>query len=195
MGRRAEIERITKETKIRCRLDLDGSGEAKINTGIGFFDHMLNSFAKHGLLDLELEADGDLEVDTHHTIEDTGIVIGQAIRQAVGDKAGINRFGSSFVPLDEALARCVVDLSGRPYLVFEAEFQVERIGCLETEMIREFFYALSYSAMMNINIKVLDGINAHHMAEAMFKSYGRALCEAVSYNPRVKGVPSTKGII
>lgn len=195
MGRSAEVNRITKETKISCRIDLDGSGEAKINTGIGFFDHMLNSFAKHGLLDLELTADGDLEVDNHHTVEDVGIVLGQAIREAIGDKAGINRFGSSFVPLDESLAHCVIDLSGRPYLVFQADFPVERVGSMETETVKEFFYALSYSAMMNINIRVIDGVNAHHMMEAMFKACGRALCEALTKNPRIKGIPSTKGII
>lgn len=195
MGRSAEVNRITKETKISCRIDLDGSGEAKINTGIGFFDHMLNSFAKHGLLDLELTADGDLEVDNHHTVEDVGIVLGQAIREAIGDKAGINRFGSSFVPLDESLAHCVIDLSGRPYLVFQADFPVERVGSMETETVKEFFYALSYSAMMNINIRVIDGVNAHHMMEAMFKACGRALCEALAKNPRIKGIPSTKGVI
>ena len=195
MGRSAEVKRITKETKISCRIDLDGSGEAKINTGIGFFDHMLNSFAKHGLLDLELTADGDLEVDNHHTVEDVGIVLGQAIREAIGGKAGINRFGSSFVPLDESLAHCVIDLSGRPYLVFHADFPVERVGSMETETVKEFFYALSYSAMMNINIRVIDGVNAHHMMEAMFKACGRALCEAVGKNPRIKGIPSTKGVI
>ena len=195
MGRSAEVNRITKETKISCRIDLDGSGEAKINTGIGFFDHMLNSFAKHGLLDLELTADGDLEVDNHHTVEDVGIVLGQAIREAIGDKAGINRFGSSFVPLDESLAHCVIDLSGRPYLVFQADFPVERVGSMETETVKEFFYALSYSAMMNINIRVIDGVNAHHMMEAMFKACGRALCEVLAKNPRIKGIPSTKGII
>ncbi len=195
MGRCAEVNRITKETKISCRIDLDGSGEAKINTGIGFFDHMLNSFAKHGLVDLELVADGDLEVDNHHTVEDVGIVLGQAIREAIGDKAGINRFGSSFVPLDESLAHCVIDLSGRPYLVFQADFPVERVGSMETETVKEFFYALSYSAMMNINIRIIDGVNAHHMMEAMFKATGRALCEAVGKNPRIKGIPSTKGVI
>ncbi len=195
MGRCAEVNRITKETKISCRIDLDGSGEAKINTGIGFFDHMLNSFAKHGLVDLELVADGDLEVDNHHTVEDVGIVLGQAIREAIGDKAGINRFGSSFVPLDESLAHCVIDLSGRPYLAFQADFPVERVGSMETETVKEFFYALSYSAMMNINIRIIDGVNAHHMMEAMFKATGRALCEAVGKNPRIKGIPSTKGVI
>ncbi len=195
MGRCAEVNRITKETKISCRIDLDGSGEAKINTGIGFFDHMLNSFAKHGLVDLELVADGDLEVDNHHTVEDVGIVLGQAIREAIGDKVGINRFGSSFVPLDESLAHCVIDLSGRPYLVFQADFPVERVGSMETETVKEFFYALSYSAMMNINIRIIDGVNAHHMMEAMFKATGRALCEAVGKNPRIKGIPSTKGVI
>ncbi len=195
MRRCAEVNRITKETKISCRIDLDGSGEAKINTGIGFFDHMLNSFAKHGLVDLELVADGDLEVDNHHTVEDVGIVLGQAIREAIGDKAGINRFGSSFVPLDESLAHCVIDLSGRPYLVFQADFPVERVGSMETETVKEFFYALSYSAMMNINIRIIDGVNAHHMMEAMFKATGRALCEAVGKNPRIKGIPSTKGVI
>lgn len=185
--------RKTKETDISLTLNLDGSGKTDIHTGIGFFDHMLEGFSKHGFFDLHMECDGDLQVDSHHTIEDCGIVLGDAIKKALGDKSGIKRFGSCILPMDETLVLCAVDLSGRPYLVFDGEFTTERLGTLDTEMIREFFYAISYSAGMNLHIKVLSPGNNHHMAEAMFKAFARALDEAVSHDPRVKGILSTKG--
>ncbi len=191
--RTAGLERKTKETDIRLTLNLDGSGAAKINTGIGFFDHMLEGFAKHGFFDLELECAGDLAVDCHHSIEDCGIVLGGAIREALGDKAGIRRFGSCTLPMDETLVLCAVDLCGRPYLSFDGAFPTERIGYMDTEMVREFFYAVSYSAGMNLHLKVLNGGNSHHMAEAMFKSFARALDEAVTVDPRIVGILSTKG--
>ena len=185
--------RKTKETDISLTLNLDGSGKTDIHTGIGFFDHMLEGFSKHGFFDLHMECDGDLQVDSHHTIEDCGIVLGDAIKKALGDKSGIKRFGSCILPMDETLVLCAVDLSGRPYLVFDGEFTTEHLGTLDTEMIREFFYAVSYSAGMNLHIKVLSPGNNHHMAEAMFKAFARALDEAVSHDPRVKGILSTKG--
>ena len=193
MERKASVTRTTKETDIAITLNLDGSGKADLSTGIGFFDHMLEGFSKHGFFDLHMECDGDLQVDSHHTIEDCGIVLGDAIKKALGDKSGIKRFGSCILPMDETLVLCAVDLSGRPYLVFDGEFTTERLGTLDTEMIREFFYAVSYSAGMNLHIKVLSPGNNHHMAEAMFKAFARALDEAVSHDPRVKGILSTKG--
>ena len=189
----SQIERVTKETQIRIRLDLDGSGQANIHTGIGFFDHMLNGFARHGLFDLDVEVTGDLEVDCHHTIEDTGIVLGQAIREAVKDKKGIRRYGSCILPMDECLVLCAVDLGGRPYLSFDGEFTSEKIGDMSTEMVKEFFYAVSYTASMNLHIKVLTPGNNHHMAEAMFKSFAKALDMAVAFDPRITDVLSTKG--
>ena len=191
--RQISTTRKTKETDIQVTLNLDGSGISDIETGIGFFDHMLEGFSKHGFFDLHIECDGDLQVDSHHTIEDCGIVLGDAIKKALGDKSGIKRFGSCILPMDETLVLCAVDLSGRPYLVFDGEFTTERLGTLDTEMIREFFYAVSYSAGMNLHIKVLSPGNNHHMAEAMFKAFARALDEAVSHDPRVKGILSTKG--
>ena len=193
MSRKAEITRTTKETDIKAAIELDGSGTASVHTGIGFFDHMLDGFARHGFFDLSLEADGDLEVDCHHTIEDAGIVLGSAIRQALGDKRGIKRFGSCILPMDETLVLCAVDLSGRPYLVFDGEFTAERVGDFDTEMVREFFYAISYAAGMNLHIKVLSGGNNHHMIEAMFKAFARALDEAVTLDERITDVLSTKG--
>lgn len=194
MARSAMVLRKTKETDIRVILDLDGTGVCKVDTGIGFFNHMLNGFARHGMFDLELTCDGDTEVDSHHTIEDCGIVLGEAIRQAVGDKAGIRRFGSFILPMDETLVLCAVDLSGRPYLNYKVDFTVPRLGEMDTEMVREFFYAVSYSAAMNLHIKMLDGLNNHHIAEAAFKAFGKALDEATSYDPRLDGqVWSTKG--
>jgi imidazoleglycerol-phosphate dehydratase len=195
MNREAEVIRNTKETQIRIRLNLDGSGKSRIETGIGFFDHMLEGFARHGLFDLEVEVTGDLHVDCHHTIEDTGIVLGQAIREAVGDKAGIRRYGSRILPMDEVLVLCALDLGGRPYYRSDAEFPTERIGELDTEMIREFFYAVSYSAAMNLHFKMLSAGNSHHMAEGMFKAFAKALDEAVSFDERITGVLSTKGTI
>ena len=193
MNRTVTRTRTTKETDITVTLNLDGTGKTEIDTGIGFFDHMLEGFSKHGFFDLHMECDGDLQVDSHHTIEDCGIVLGDAIKKALGDKSGIKRFGSCILPMDETLVLCAVDLSGRPYLVFDDEFTTERLGTLDTEMIREFFYAVSYSAGMNLHIKVLSPGNNHHMAEAMFKAFARALDEAVSHDPRVKGILSTKG--
>ena len=189
----AQIQRKTKETDIQVKLNLDGSGNSVINTGIGIFNHMLEGFSKHGFFDLNLNCEGDLAVDCHHTIEDCGIVLGNAIREALGDKSGIKRFGSCILPMDESLVLCAIDLSGRPYLVFDGEFTTEKIGYMDTEMVKEFFYAISYSAGMNLHIKVLTPGNNHHMAEAMFKAFARALDEAVSHDPRVQGILSTKG--
>ena len=187
--------RNTKETQIELEINLDGSGEAAVDTGIPFFDHMLNGFARHGLFDLRVRVKGDLEVDCHHTVEDTGIVLGEAIAQALGDKAGIKRYGSFLLPMDETLALCAIDLSGRPYLNYDVCFTTEQIGTLDTEMIREFFYAVSYSAAMNLHVKILDGINNHHMAEALFKAFGKALDAATMEEPRLSGGWSTKGTL
>ena len=195
MAREAEIIRNTKETRIRVRLNLDGSGQYKVSTGVGFFDHMLEGFALHGLFDLEVEVKGDLHVDCHHTIEDTGIVLGQVIREAVGDKKGIKRYGSRVLPMDEVLVLCALDLGGRPYYRSDAEFPTERIGEMDTEMVREFFYAVSYSAAMNLHFKMLSSGNIHHMAEGMFKAFAKALDEAVSFDGRITDVLSTKGTI
>ena len=189
----AKIERKTKETDIKLTINLDGEGKTDIHTGIGFFDHMLDGFARHGLFDLELSVKGDLDVDCHHTIEDTGIVLGQAIAEALGEKKGIKRYGSFMIPMDETLALCAIDLSGRPYLNFQADFTVEKLEAFDTEMFREFFYAVSYSAGMNLHLKIMDGGNNHHMAEALFKAFGRALDMATMEEPRMKDVWSTKG--
>lgn len=193
MTRIAEVNRITKETDISVKLNLDGSGKADISTGIGFFDHMLDGFTRHGFFDLDCKINGDLHVDGHHTVEDAGIVLGQAIEKAVGDKKGIRRYGSCILPMDDALALCAVDLCGRPYLNFDYSFNVERVGELETELVREFFYAVSYSAGMNLHIKILDGHNAHHIIEAMFKAFAKALDQATGYDSRIEDVLSTKG--
>lgn len=190
--RTAAIKRTTKETDIDLKLSLDG-GEVNVSTGIGFFDHMLEGFSRHGFFDLDCKVNGDLQVDGHHTVEDTGIVLGQAIAQAVGDKKGIRRYGSFILPMDDALALCAIDLCGRPYLNFDCSFPVERVGALDTELVREFFYAVSYSAGMNLHIKLLDGINAHHMIEAMFKAFAKALDMAVGMDSRITDVLSTKG--
>ena len=191
--RQAEIERNTFETKIKLSLNLDAQEPVDIQTGVGFFDHMLNGFARHGLFDLDAEVTGDLEVDCHHTIEDTGIVLGQAIREAVKDKKGIRRYGSQILPMDEVLVLCAIDLSGRPYYRSDAVFTVERIGDLDTETVREFFYAVSYSAAMNLHFKMLSEGNNHHMAEGMFKAFAKALDMATGYDPRITDVLSTKG--
>lgn len=195
MSRTATIERNTKETQIKAALNIDGAGKSEIVTGIGFFDHMLAGFTKHGFFDLTMQVNGDLEVDGHHSVEDAGIVLGTAIKEALGDKAGIRRYGSFILPMDDALCLCAVDLCGRPYFAFDCEFPVERVGELDTELVREFFYAVSYSAGMNLHMKMISGLNAHHMIEAMFKAFGKALDEACSYDPRVKGVLSTKGAL
>ena len=188
-------KRKTKETDISLTINLDGQGRNKIDTGIPFFDHMLDGFARHGLFDLELQVNGDIEVDSHHTIEDVGIVLGQAIADALGGKAGIKRYGYFVLPMDETLALCAVDLSGRPYLKYSGDFTVPRLGTMDTEMVREFFYAVSYSAAMNLHVKILEAGNNHHMAEAMFKAFGKALDMAVSIEPRITEVWSTKGTL
>ena len=187
--------RKTKETDISLTINLDGQGCNKIDTGIPFFDHMLDGFARHGLFDLDVKVKGDIEVDSHHTIEDVGIVLGQAVADALGDKAGIKRYGYFILPMDETLALCAVDLSGRPYLKYQADFTVPRLGTMDTEMVREFFYAVSYSAAMNLHVKILEDGNNHHMAEALFKAFGKALDMAVSMEPRITEVWSTKGTL
>lgn len=191
--RTAEIARKTRETDISLSINLDGTGESEINTGIGFFDHMLSAFSRHGFFDLKAKCDGDLYVDCHHTIEDVGIVLGQAINKALGDKAGIRRFGSVMLPMDDALIACAIDLSGRPYLGFDYEFRVERVGYFDTEMVKEFFLAVAENAGMNLHIKVMSGENAHHIIEAMFKAFAKALDEAVTIDTRITGTLSTKG--
>ena len=194
MARTAEINRETKETKVSLRLDLDG-GEAKISTGVGFFDHMLELLARHGRLGLELEAGGDLETGAHHTIEDVGICLGQAIDQALGDRAGIRRYGSALVPMDEALGESAIDISGRPYCAFDADLPDVSIAGYDTELTEEFFRAVSNNAKITLHIWVRSGSNAHHMVEASFKAFARALREAVSLDPDEAGVPSTKGTL
>ncbi len=195
MSRIATKTRTTKETDIFVSINLDGSGKNEIDTGVGFFDHMLDGFARHGLFDLTVKVKGDLNVDCHHTIEDTGIVIGQCIAEAIGDKKGIKRFGSFMLPMDETLALCAVDLSGRPYFVFDASFDADRMGDMDTQMVREFFYAISYSAMINLHLKVLYGENDHHKTEALFKAFGKALDVATMYENRIDGAWSTKGVL
>lgn len=193
--RSALIKRKTKETDISLQLALDGSGRSDIHTGIGFFDHMLDGFARHGLFDLTVKVDGDLQVDGHHTVEDTGIVFGQALKQALGSKEGIRRYGSAILPMDDALVLCALDLSGRPYLNYGVHLTVPRVGEFDTELVREFFWAVSYSAGMNLHMKQLDGVNHHHIIECVFKAFARALDEAVGYDSRISGVLSTKGEI
>ncbi len=195
MARIGEVTRTTKETDIQISINLDGKGNSEISTGIGFFDHMLTGFARHGLFDLTVKVTGDLEVDCHHTIEDTGIALGEAIKKALGDKVSIKRYGSFLLPMDEALVMCAIDLSGRPYLMYDAKFKAERVGGFDTEMAKEFFYAISYSAGMNLHIKEMYGENAHHVIEAMFKGFSKALCEACTIDERVEGILSTKGAL
>ncbi len=193
MERKANINRKTKETDINLELNIDGKGESNISSGVGFLDHMLESFAKHGLFDLNVKCQGDLVVDCHHTIEDIGIVLGSAIKDALGDKKQIVRFGSTIIPMDESLVLVSLDLSGRPYLSFDYKFDVERVGYFDTEMVKEFFYAISYSAGMNLHIKVLEGGNAHHVIEAIFKAFAKSLDYATLKDPRIIDVLSTKG--
>ena len=195
MARTANINRKTKETDIHLSLTLDGTGISEVKTGIGFLDHMLTGFSKHGFFDLTVSVNGDLEVDGHHTVEDAGIVLGTAIKEALGDKAGIKRYGSFILPMDDALCLCAVDLCDRPWLGFDCEFPVEHVGGLDTELVKEFFYAAAYSAGMNIHLKMLSGSNAHHMIEAIFKAFAKALDEASSYDERITGVLSTKGAL
>ena len=193
--REASIKRTTKETEIEITLNLDGTGKSEINTGVGFFDHMLNGFARHGLFDLKVSVKGDLEVDDHHTIEDTGIVLGEAIKKALGEKRGIKRYGHSILPMDEALILCAIDLSGRAYYVSDLSFTFDKMGDMNTQMVREFFYALSSSAGMNLHFKQLSGLNDHHIAEGAFKAFAKALDKATSIDERIDGVLSTKGTI
>ncbi|GHU44668.1 imidazoleglycerol-phosphate dehydratase [Clostridia bacterium] len=194
--RTAEIKRTTTETDITLTLDIDGSGVSNIDTGIGFFDHMLTGFSRHGFFDLSLSVKGDLAVDSHHTVEDTGIVLGTAIKEALGDKAKIARYGSCILPMDETLALAALDLSGRPYFAFDVEhFGAERVGEFDTEMVREFFYAISYGAGMNLHLKILSGTNSHHMIEALFKAFAKSLDQATQFDARMTGVLSTKGAL
>ena len=191
----AEVTRKTQETDIKISLNLDGTGTSNITTGIGFFDHMLQGFTKHGFYDMNVTVKGDLHVDGHHTVEDTGIVLGQAISKALGDKKGIKRYGSMILPMDETLVMCAIDLCGRPYFVMDAEFDAPMVGDFDTQLVKEFFYAVSYSAAMNLHIKVLNGSNDHHKIEAIFKAFAKALDEASMIDPRIEGVLSTKGAL
>lgn len=191
----AEIQRNTLETQIRVKLDLDGGGRARLATGIGFFDHMLDQIARHGLIDLEIDATGDLHIDDHHTVEDVGIAFGQALSRALGDKKGVVRYGHAYVPLDEALTRVVVDLSGRPGLVFQVPFSRGNIGTFDVDLVREFFQGLVNHAAMTVHVDAIRGENAHHQAETVFKAFGRALRMAVAFDTRSGGIPSTKGTL
>lgn len=193
LERKATVNRKTGETNISISLNLDGTGKAEIDTGIGFFDHMLNSFARHGFFDLKVKVDGDLYVDCHHTIEDVGIVLGQAIKEALGEKKSIKRYGSMMLPMDETLILCALDLSGRPYLVFDANFTTDRVGYFDTEMVKEFFYAITYTSGMNLHIKQMAGSNNHHIIEGMFKAFAKSLDEATMIDERITDVLSTKG--
>jgi imidazoleglycerol-phosphate dehydratase len=195
MSRRAEVSRKTSETDIKLTLSLDGSGQTDIATGVGFFDHMLTLWAKHGLFDLTVKAVGDLQVDCHHTVEDVGIVLGKALAEALGDKSGIKRYGTSFVPMDEALAMVAADISGRPFLQFDADMPLVRLGNYDSEMTEEFLRALAVNAGLTIHVRLLSGKNPHHIVEAIFKALGRALAEASGKDPRIVGVMSTKGLL
>ncbi len=195
MARVGRIERKTKETEIRVELDLDGRGQVEAVTGVPFLDHMLTLFGAHGLFDLTLAAQGDLDVDGHHTVEDIGLALGMALAEAVGDKAGITRYGFSLVPMDEALARAVIDLSGRPYFAFRVELTQDRVGRFETGLVYDFFQALAAEAKMTLHLDAWHGRSDHHVIEALFKAFGRALGQAVALDPRRTGVPSTKGVL
>ena len=195
MARTATISRKTGETDITVTINLDGTGKTSIDTGIGFFDHMLDAFGRHGLFDLDVKVKGDLNVDGHHTVEDTGIVLGQAIAKAVGDKKGIRRYGSMILPMDEACAMCAVDLCGRPYFVMDAEFTAPMVGEFDTQLVNEFFYSVSYGAMMNLHLKLFSGSNDHHKIEAMFKAFAKAMDQATQFDPRITDVLSTKGTL
>lgn len=189
------VNRNTKETDIHIELNLDGSGKSQIETGIGFLNHMLDSFTRHGFFDMKLNVKGDLYVDGHHTVEDTGIVLGQAIKSALGDKNGIKRYGSFLLPMDDALVLCAIDLSGRPYVAYDINLTMDRIGYMDSELVKEFFYAVAYSAGMNLHVKQISGNNNHHIVEAAFKAFAKALDDATSYDSRIQGVLSTKGSI
>jgi imidazoleglycerol-phosphate dehydratase len=196
LPRQARVERNTRETQILLQLDLDGTGVSKIETGIPFFSHMLEAWSKHGLMDLAIDAKGDLEVDLHHTVEDVGLALGRALDDALGDKKGIVRFGTAFVPMDEALVQASVDLSGRPYLVFNVPLQRAKLGQFDLDLLVEFFRAFATEAKMNLHVTMHSGANLHHVAEAVFKAVGRALAEATRINPRIAGIlPSTKGAL
>ncbi len=195
MSRIGKCTRNTNETQINVEINLDGTGKSNIDTGIGFFDHMLISFAKHGLFDLNINVNGDLEVDCHHTIEDTGIAIGYALRDALGKKESIKRYGHTILPMDECLTLCALDLSGRPYLVFNAEFTTDKVGAFDTEMVKEFFHALTYASGMNLHIKILESGNNHHMIEGIFKAFSKALDQATILDERITDVLSTKGTL
>lgn len=195
MARSTTISRKTKETDINLILNIDGTGKSEISTGIGFFDHMLEGFSRHGFFDMKLKVKGDLWVDGHHTVEDTGIVLGQAIKEALGDKAGISRYGSFVLPMDDTLVLCAIDLSGRPYFNFDVTFPTEKVGEMDCELAREFFYAISYTAGMNLHIKLLDGCNSHHIMEAVFKAFAKALDMATKKDERINDVLSTKGVL
>lgn len=195
MARTATISRETGETDITVTINLDGTGKTSIDTGIGFFDHMLDAFGRHGLFDLEVKVKGDLNVDGHHSVEDTGIVLGQAIAKAVGDKKGIRRYGSMILPMDEACAMCAVDLCGRPYFVMDAEFTAPMVGEFDTQLVNEFFYSVSYGAMMNLHLKLFSGSNDHHKIEAMFKAFAKAMDQATMFDERITDVLSTKGTL
>ena len=194
-NRMATLKRTTKETDVEINLDLDGTGEANVGSGIGFFDHMLILLAKHGLFSLTVKAQGDLVIDGHHTVEDIGIVLGQALAKAAGDKAGIRRYGHVYVPMDEALVLVVVDFSGRPFLAFDAELGQGRIGEFDVELTEEFLRAVAVNAGLTLHVKVLAGKNRHHIVEAIFKALGRALSQSLERDPRVQGVPSSKGML
>ncbi|QNU67585.1 imidazoleglycerol-phosphate dehydratase HisB [Ruminiclostridium herbifermentans] len=189
------VNRNTKETQIKLKINLDGKGDCNCNSGIGFFDHMLVLFTKHGLMDADFDVKGDLEVDAHHTVEDTGIALGLAIRQALGDKKSIKRYGTAFVPMDESLVQVSLDLSDRPFLVFDAEFSQQMVGQMDTQLVEEFFRAVAFNAGITLHIKLLHGTNCHHIIEAMFKAFGRALDEATKIDTRIVGVMSTKGML
>lgn len=193
MARSTTAERKTKETDISLILNLDGTGKSQIDTGIGFFDHMLEAFTRHGFFDVKLKVKGDLKVDGHHTVEDTGIVLGHAIKEALGDKRGIRRYGSFMLPMDDVLALCAIDLCSRPYFVYDCAFSAPSIGSMDTQLIREFFYAVSYGAGMNLHLKIMSGENDHHKAEALFKAFAKALDEAAGRDARIQDVLSTKG--
>lgn len=195
MTRTAELSRVTSETDITVSIDLDNPAEVSIETGVGFFDHMLTAFARHGRIGLKVRANGDLHIDSHHTVEDVGIVIGMCIKEALGDKKQINRYGTSYVPMDEALGFVSLDISARPFLVFDAELTNNRLGTYDTELTEEFFRAVSFNAGITLHARVLYGTNTHHKIEALFKAFGRALSEAVEINEKIAGINSTKGML
>ena len=196
MNRTASVIRETKETRIQLKLDIDGGGSSTVETGIGFFDHMIDSFARHGGFDIELSAKGDLHIDMHHTVEDTGIVLGQAFHQALDGFKGIRRFGAAYIPMDETLTRCAIDLSNRPYLIWRVEFSRPKVGEMDTELFKEFHHAFAMNAGACVHLETLYGVNSHHIAESGFKALARALREAVELDPKVRGqAPSTKGVL